>query len=728
MGGSRPKGPTGMAQNEEVKLHFLDYWRVIRIRWILVLLAFLLVLITAAIFTYFQPREYQSSVFVEVKSTAENPRIFGQGDPNQPIHDPQLAPTVFQVIQRTGILYPVIEQLALQDKWARDGRRPSREITYQMLRNKLDVDEVRNTDLLQISVFDGSPQLAADIANKIVSVYQDRRVQEEKEILNRAVTAMNEEVGKQQKRVEEAGTEMARIRDEEHIIDLNPEGTEDSQAPVNSMVVKQETEVNEAETKIATLSSRLTQIENLKGDDLMRMLPTLDVQDPTVQKILPNYQEAIAQEALLLNSGLGENHPKLKSLRAARQVYTRQLEQQIGIIRDGLERNLKTAQGTRDGLSKRLDQINAKQLQTKNLSANYARAKNAYIKEKTLFDGIRTRAQTQTMEMAMPRFAVSVKQVAEPPASPARPRVGLNLTLGMLVGLVIGIGLAFFIEYLDTSVKTMDDVESLLGVPVLAIIPKNINLLHTAEGDTPDAEAYRILRTNIEFNRANPEANTISLVSGGPGEGKSTTIANLAFICAQGGYSTLIVDADLRRPVQHLLFDLSNELGLTNYLTTDMDLDQAILPTSVENLSILPSGILPSDAVGILNSQRMSDTIAELKMRYDIVFFDSPPILGVSDASVIASEVDQTVIVVQHRRFPRAMLTRVKQAILGVGGTVLGVVLNNVDLKHDQNYYYYTNYYGYYQPRGKETTGSGRKKSRVAANGADNGHFESDEY
>jgi capsular exopolysaccharide synthesis family protein len=717
-----------MAHNEEVKLHFLDYWRVIRIRWVLVLLAFLLVLITAAIFTYFQPREYQSSVFVEVKSTAENPRIFGQGDPNQPIHDPQLAPTVYQVIQRTGILYPVIEQLGLPDKWARDGRRPSRELAYQMLRSKLDVDEVRNTDLLQISVFDSSAQLAADIANKIVSVYQDRRVQEEKEILNRAVTAMNEEVGKQQKRVEDAGTEMARIRDEEHIVDLNPEGTEDSQAPVNGMVVKQETEVNDADTKVATLSSKLAQIQNLEGDDLMRMLPTLDVQDPTMQKILPNYQDAVAQEALLLNSGLAENHPKVKSLRAARQVYTHQLEQQVGIIRQGLERNLKTAQGTRDELRKRLEQINAKQLQTKNLSANYARAKNAYIKEKTLLDGVRTRAQTQTMELAMPRFAVSVKQVAEPPAYPARPRVGLNLTLGMLVGLVIGIGLAFFIEYLDTSVKTMDDVESLLGVPVLAIIPKNINLLHKVEGDTPDAEAYRILRTNIEFNRPNPEANTISLVSGGPGEGKSTTIANLAFICAQGGYSTLIVDADLRRPVQHLLFDLSNEFGLTNYLTTEMDLDQAILPTSVENLSILPSGILPSDAVGILNSQRMSDTIAELKMRYDIVFFDSPPILGVSDASVIASEVDQTVIVVQHRRFPRAMLTRVKQAILGVGGTVLGVVLNNVDLKHDQNYYYYTNYYGYYQPQGKETTRPGRQKSRVAANGADNGHYESDEY
>jgi succinoglycan biosynthesis transport protein ExoP len=140
-----------MAQSDEVKLHFLDYWRVVRIRWPLVLLAFLLVLLTAAVVTYFQPREYQSSVFMEVKSTAENPRIFG-GDFNQPVHDPQLAPTVYQVIQRTGILYPVIDELKLQDKWAREGRRPSREVAYQILRSKLDVDEVRNTDLLQISV------------------------------------------------------------------------------------------------------------------------------------------------------------------------------------------------------------------------------------------------------------------------------------------------------------------------------------------------------------------------------------------------------------------------------------------------------------------------------------------------------------------------------------------------------------------------------------------------
>src|SRR5437868_7502591 len=215
-----------MAQNDDVKLHFLNYLRVIRFHWVLVLLAFFLVLITAAIVSYFQPREYQSSVFMEVKSTAQNPRIFSTGDPNLPIHDPQLAPTVFQVIQRTGILYPVIEQLKLQDKWGKEGFKPTKEQAYAMLRSKLEVDEVRNTDLLQISVFDTNPQEAADIANKIVAVYQDKRVEEEKEIMTRAVAPMNEEVAKEQKRVDEAASEMARIRDDEHIVDLNPQGTE----------------------------------------------------------------------------------------------------------------------------------------------------------------------------------------------------------------------------------------------------------------------------------------------------------------------------------------------------------------------------------------------------------------------------------------------------------------------------------------------------------------------
>jgi capsular exopolysaccharide synthesis family protein len=292
-------------------------------------------------------------------------------------------------------------------------------------------------------------------------------------------------------------------------------------------------------------------------------------------------------------------------------------------------------------------------------------------------------------------------EVHDPPVisnSPVSPNVTLNLMLGAVVGLIFGVGIAFFLEYLDTSVKTLEDVERYLQLPVLSVIPKDVGVLHKQTGNSPDAEAYRILRTNIEFNRKNPEDNAITVVSGGAGEGKSTTLVNLAYICAQGGYTTLMIDADLRRPRLHTFFDINNSVGLTNYLTTELMLEDVILQTPVDNLYFMPSGILPADAAGILNSRRMSELIQDVKQRFDLVLVDSPPILGVSDASVLASEVDLTMLVVQHRKLPRNMLLRVKHAVENVGGHVIGIVLNNVDVRSDSQYQYYTSYYTYYAP------------------------------
>ena len=160
----------------------------------------------------------------------------------------------------------------------------------------------------------------------------------------------------------------------------------------------------------------------------------------------------------------------------------------------------------------------------------------------------------------------------------------------------------------------------------------------------------------------------------------------------------LLIDADLRRPSLHRLFDVSNATGLTNYLTTNTRLEDVVVRTPIENLYFLPSGLLPADSAGILNSQRMSELITDVKSRFDLVLIDSPPILGVSDASVLSNEADLTLIVVQHRKLPRHMLMRVKQTVENVGGRVIGVVLNNVDVRSDSQYQYYTSYYTYYSP------------------------------
>jgi capsular exopolysaccharide synthesis family protein len=261
----------------------------------------------------------------------------------------------------------------------------------------------------------------------------------------------------------------------------------------------------------------------------------------------------------------------------------------------------------------------------------------------------------------------------------------------------------------------VDDIERHLGLPVLAVIPTDIVILLQQKRDTADAEAYRILKGNIELNLPDRTANTYTLVSGGPGEGKSTTLSNLAYTYAKGGANVLVVDADLRRPSQHRFFDLDNSIGLVDYLHGRLTIEEITKPSRLDNLSIIPSGHLSMEDAGILNGPRMSELIRQLKQHYDIVFFDSPPILGVSDASILVSEVDNTIMVVQYRRFPRNMLQRVKTTVTHVGGNLIGVVLNNVDIRQDDSYRYYSNYKDYYSP--KRMRDEPKKLPAAAANG-----------
>lgn len=700
-----------MAEAGEAQLHFLDYWRVIKVRFGIIMLAFLLVVITAAVTVYFLPRQYFSRVLIEVKP--DDTRLIEVFEANRMRStDSRFAPTQFQILQSKEILYPVIDRLDLVAKWSPEGERlPKEQILIKLLK-RMKVDEVRLTDLLSIGVYSTDPKESASIANTIAEVYMERREVDQQDILNRGMSQLDDELEKQRTKVAKAQAEVMRIRTDQGIIDPNPEVL-DYSAPIETNTAQlAETDVSQMQREIAKLESQLQQIDKLKPSEIMFGLRLLEIEDETIAKILPQFQDTVAQEQYLLKSGYGANHPKVKALQAEREVYDQQLSDQISALRKNLETRLTIARRTLAGLESLAANARDEQIQSKGTSPEYLRAKSEYIQAKEILQSAKMRLQTERMKFQLGLITAKVWEWAEPSTAPAKPNVYAYMGLAVLSGLIVGVGLAFFIEYLDTSVKTVDDVESFLGVSVIGVIRKNVGILHREPGDSPDAEAYRTIRSNIEFNRKNPEANTITIVSGGPGEGKSTTLSNLAFVCAQGGYRVLIIDADLRRPAQHKIFGIDNTIGLTNHLTGEISLEEVTRPTSVENLYLIPSGILPTDAVGILSSQRMSNLIARVKGNFDLVFFDSPPILGVSDATVLAKEVDMTLMVVQHRRFPRSMLLRVKQAVLNVGGNLLGVVLNNVDTKHDETYQYYTSYYDYYAP---QETRSEQKPSDVAS-------------
>jgi capsular exopolysaccharide synthesis family protein len=205
------------------------------------------------------------------------------------------------------------------------------------------------------------------------------------------------------------------------------------------------------------------------------------------------------------------------------------------------------------------------------------------------------------------------------------------------------------------------------------------------------------------------------VVSGGAGEGKSTTIFNLATTFAQNGQRVLIVDSDLRRPSIHKLLHVSNAIGLTNFLLKQNTLEEVIQTTPLSTLDFLPSGKMPSSSMGVLSSSQMKELIRELKRRYDWVFFDSPPIMGVSDASILASEVDMVLQVIQYRRYPQPMTIRAKQMIEKVGGNLLGIVLNNINMASDENYYYYSGYYyDYYSKNEDEPEAKGKEAKKAA--------------
>jgi capsular exopolysaccharide synthesis family protein len=453
----------------------------------------------------------------------------------------------------------------------------------------------------------------------------------------------------------------------------------------------------------------LEQLGLLKGD---RLLNALVVANPTAElNTLISARNFSLRQASGLSPDFGPDHPEVIKWSLQIAKLDEQLDATVQGILSGMRSTLEAEKAAMENQKTYLQETIEKNSQDTQRFRPYIVQRNEFESARRIRDGIKIRVAQEDIDRDLSSTS-SVETINEalPGTNPVRPKKAVNITIGVVFGLILGIGLAFFIEYLDTSVKTIDDVEQALQAPVLGVIPQNVGALMSEGADSPHAEAYRVLRTNILFSRKDTNWRTMTVVSGGAGEGKSTTIFNLATVFAQNGNRVLIVDSDLRRPSLHKILNVANNLGLTNYLLKQNRLEEVIQTTPVPSLDFLPSGRLPSSSIGILNSAAMKEFIAEAKSRYDFVFFDSPPIMGVSDASILASEVDMAVLVVQYRKYPQQMTLRAKQMVEKVGGHLLGVVLNNINISQDSYYYYYSGYYYDYYSKSEDSKPEGERK------------------
>jgi len=699
---------------QESKLHFLDYWRIIRIRKTVILAVFLLVVITATLVTFILPESYSSFARIKVERDASDIQGMTERPGYGMGYDPYFIQTEFEVIQSEKVLGKVIELLDLNTVWGRkyqNGEKLKTTETIELLKRRIALRPVRNTSFLEIRVYSEDKKEAADIANAIAEAYRDHRLEQRRQLTIGGLKALEDRYQEQENKIRKVQTEMEHLRETNVISDMDPSGLS-STPSLDSTIVRQiqATQI-EKKTRLIGQEEILQKLKALPPDELKQVLPRT-MQDTILTELISQFNLA-EQKLVTLRKDLGEAHPDFIRVQSQVDDLKQKIDKSVAGSMIALETQVASARAEVTQLDKTLDEAKKTDIERAEKSRTYFDKKRELENLLGFRRILEMKIAAEKIDVELPKtMMVEIMDRAVPSLRPVRPNKPLNISLGIVIGLVVGVGLAFFIEYLDTSVKTIDDVERLLQSPVLGVIPQNVGYLVDEGEESPHAEAYRVLRTNLLFSRKDDKLNAVAVVSAGAGEGKSTTVLNLATVFAQSGQRVLIVDSDLRRPTLHKLLRVSNNVGLTNYLLKQNTLEEVIQTTVMSTLDFLASGKLPSSSLGILSSAQMKSLIGELKQRYDFVFFDSPPIMGVSDASILAREADATLQVIQYRRYPQLMNVRAKQLIEKVGGNLIGIVLNNINMSQDESYYYSGYYHDYYSknkemaegsPAGKET-------------------------
>ena len=691
----------------EANLHFLDYWRIIRIRKTVIISVFLLIAITSTVVTFILPEYYTSTARIEINQTGPDiPTMSGL--PLNQSYDPYFIQTEFSKMQGEDVLGRVISAMNLNEVWGKkynNGAPLKTEDTMTILKGRMDLSPERNTKLIDITVSDEDKDEAAQLANAIAEAYQDYRLAQASTNTMGGIIALKQQFQEDEDRIQAAQSNVDRLRAELNIIDTDPNSTAPSPTLSGQAMERySEEKIQDEEnyTEQLTVLTRLQSLEATNKEMLRDVLPRM-TQDTALADLLDKWRQA-RQTYVSETNDYGPSSPEVIRAESMLQELDQEIDASVNGVMAGEENKVAALKASLDSLTTTVQSSISNDLTEAARGAPYWEAKQKLENMNELHKLLQAKITETEVDLNTPKTQmVTIVDQAQPGKSPAKPNKTLYISIGVIVGLLVGIGLAFFIEYLDTSVKTIDDVERALQAPVLGVIPQNVGILAEESAESQHAEAYRVLRTNLLFSRKDDKLNTIVVVSAGAGEGKSTTTLNLATVFAQAGQRVLLVDSDLRRPTLHKLLNISNSVGLTNYLLKQNTFEEVVQRTKVPLLDVIASGRLPSSSMNILGSAQMKEMIADLKQRYDFIFFDSPPIMGVSDASILASEVDLVMQVIQYRRYPQPMTIRAKQLVEKVGGNLIGIVLNNINMSQDESYYYYSGYYhGYYYSKNDE--------------------------
>jgi succinoglycan biosynthesis transport protein ExoP len=574
----------------------------------------------------------------------------------------------------------------------------------------LGIKRVPNSRLLDVSFESTDPQFAARIVNEHIKNFQEQNIRSRYDETTRATAWLRNELDELKITVQES--EDKRIAYERK----NQIWTLDDKSNITTQ-------------RLADLNKELTeaQAERMRKEALFQFAKAGDIadvpqlRDNIVLQTLTQKRQTATSDYNDALSQYGPNFPKVQRLQAQLKDMDQLIQKENVNTLNRIETDYREARQRENLLTEALDQQKVAANAMAEKMVEYNILKREAEASKALYDGLMTKLKEVGISAALQSSNIRVVDPAMIPTYPSRPAKARNIALAFLVGLVGGIGLALMREYLDNTVKTPDDIETLARLPSLAVVPqfgssngngrrnrllpgistnghqKRIELVAQHLPKSQMSEAFRALRTSLLLSQPGRPPQVILVTSALPREGKTTAAANLAVTLAQLGDRTVLVDADLRKPGVSRLLNLASGkyAGFSSYLAGVSSLDLVIVPhPDIPNLAAIPTGPLPPNPADLLSSHKLTEAIAELRTKFKFIVIDSPPIMAATDAVILSVQTDGVLLVVRSGETPKEAFTRTRDLLMSVKCHILGVVLNAVD-SGAPDYYYSYRYYPY---------------------------------
>lgn len=705
------------AQGGEAHFTFASFWHIILKRLPTIIAATVVVAVLTGIYTFRMQPVYRATSSVDVETTTPQLQTLSEVYRQSGDNDNTFLTTQIQVIQSDSLAWTTLQQLGMDREAAGagtpkiPGKSPAqiagarKTALIEDFKDGLSVEPLKDSRILTVSFESTNPELAANAVNQLIENYKDSNFEERNDFTRHASAGMEQQLSELKEKVEKSQQALIDYERQNLIVNVGEKGTinDERLEQLNKDFTVAESDRVQKESVYELAKANEGQVGVIVEDKILTSL------EEKYNDLKAQYADALAQ--------YGPNFPK--AIRLHDQLTSMQTliegarKQAIEKVHNDYLAAVSREKLLAESLSKEKENVGA----INERMIEYNILKREFEINQQLYESLLQRLKDATLSASLQVTNVHVIDPASIPVAPIRPNRKRNLAAGLMIGLILGITLAFVQEALDSSVRTTEEAERLVNAPALAVIPAEtdgyrrkqiasaatnpaalaasaVGLAVLTRPSSPMAEAYRSLRTSVLLSTAPRPPQTLLVTSAQMGEGKTSTATNLAMSFAQRQGPVLIIDADMRRPSVAKTLGVGNEKGLSSYLTGAHSLDDVLIQYErIPNLWILPAGPRPPDPSELISSHMMESTLKDLMKRFTQIVIDSPPLLLVTDAVIFSNMVDGVILVVSSGTTARGALTRAHRILENAGARVLGMVLNKVDMRFDT---YYGSYYGPY--------------------------------